>query len=137
MGRPVPQPKSMTAALRGSVRAQLRTSRVPTAVDGARPRPARNSAATPSYPLDRSIISGLFQFLEPNGVRYPLVGGTRQCRFDGTNLKPQNLPENAATPTTIVLVLFQGSGARCVRRFLLYHNLVFGSFHGSVPGRRN
>src|SRR5687767_15640092 len=59
----------MTAALRGSVRAQWRTSRVPTAVDGARPRPARNSAATPSYPLDRSIISGLFQFLEPNGLR--------------------------------------------------------------------
>src|SRR5687768_6582111 len=59
----------MTAALRGSVRAQWRTSRVPTAVDGARPRPARNSAATPSYPLDRSIISGLFQFLEPNGSR--------------------------------------------------------------------
>lgn len=59
----------MTAALRGSVRAQWRTSRVPTAVDGARPRPARNSAATPSYPLDRSIISGLFQFLEPNGWR--------------------------------------------------------------------
>src|SRR5215218_5081649 len=65
----------MTAALRGNVRAQWRTSRVPTAVDGARPRPARNSAATPSYPLDRSIISGLFQFLEPNGLRSPLVGG--------------------------------------------------------------
>src|SRR5215212_8834428 len=68
----------MTAALRGSVRAQLRTSRVPTAVDGARPRPARNSAATPSYPLDRSIISGLLQFLEPNGVRYAPHAATRQ-----------------------------------------------------------
>jgi hypothetical protein len=27
------------------------------------------------------------------------VGGTRQRRFDGTSLKPRNLPENAATPT--------------------------------------
>ena len=24
----------------------------------------------------------------PNGLRYPLVGGTRQHRFDGTSLKP-------------------------------------------------
>src|SRR5215213_10929414 len=109
----------MIAALRGSVRAQWRTSRVPTAVDGARPRPARNSEATPSYPLDRSIISGLLQFLEPNGLRYAPHGstgycvstlvraggwdwapsrrspGTRQRHFDGTSLKPNKLPENA------------------------------------------
>src|SRR5688572_30649159 len=69
----------MTAALRGSVRAQWRTSRVPTAVDGARPRPARNSAATPSYPLDRSIISGLFQFLEPNYELYSLCCKISLC----------------------------------------------------------
>jgi len=35
----------------------------------------------------------------PNGVRYPRVGGTRPCRFDGTNFKPRKLPENAQTPT--------------------------------------
>ena len=52
----------------------------------------------------------------PNGSRYPLVDGTRQRHFDGANLKPRKLPENAPTPTTIVLVLFRGSGARCVRR---------------------
>jgi len=34
-----------------------------------------------------------------NGLRYPLVGGTRQRHFDGTNLKPQKLLENAQTPT--------------------------------------
>jgi len=36
---------------------------------------------------------------QPNGLRYPRVGGTRQRHFAGTNLKPRNLPENAATPT--------------------------------------
>src|SRR5512134_2925123 len=35
----------------------------------------------------------------PNGLRYPRVGGRRERRFDGTNSKPQKLPENAATPT--------------------------------------
>src|SRR5215213_254846 len=38
----------------------------------------------------------------PNGLRYPLVGGTRQRRFDGTNFKPHKLPENAQTPTSRV-----------------------------------
>jgi len=38
----------------------------------------------------------------PNGVRYPLVGGTRPRHFDGTNFKPRNLLENAATPTSRV-----------------------------------
>src|SRR5262245_15957862 len=61
----------MTAAPRGSVRAQLRTSLVPMAVEGARPRPARNSAATPSYPLDRSVIAELFRSLGPNGRFQP------------------------------------------------------------------
>ena len=36
---------------------------------------------------------------QPNGLRYPLVGGTRQRGFVGTNSKPRKLPENAATPT--------------------------------------
>jgi len=38
----------------------------------------------------------------PNGWRYPLVGGTRQRHFNGTNLKPKKLPENAPTPTSRV-----------------------------------
>jgi len=37
--------------------------------------------------------------LPPNGWRYPLVGGTRQRRFDGTKLEPRKAFENAATPT--------------------------------------
>jgi hypothetical protein len=37
-----------------------------------------------------------------NGLRYPLVGGTRQHYFDGTNLKPRKTPENALTPTSRV-----------------------------------
>ncbi|HEX5942349.1 MAG TPA: hypothetical protein VFY66_08730 [Anaerolineales bacterium] len=32
-------------------------------------------------------------------LRYLLVGGTRQRRFAGTNLKPRKVPENAQTPT--------------------------------------
>ena len=40
--------------------------------------------------------------LPPNGLRYPLVGGTRQRRFDGTHYKPQKLSENAQTPTSRV-----------------------------------
>ncbi|HET9907734.1 MAG TPA: hypothetical protein VFQ23_13865 [Anaerolineales bacterium] len=31
----------------------------------------------------------------PNGLRYRLVGGTRQRDFDGTNFKPRKLLENA------------------------------------------
>jgi len=56
-----------------------------------------------------SIISrgdNIFKPLEgkkqANGVRYPLVGGTRQRRFAGTSFEPSILPENAATPTSRV-----------------------------------
>jgi len=38
----------------------------------------------------------------PNGLRYPLVGGMRQRRFDGTNLEQRKLLENAQTPTSRV-----------------------------------
>ena len=38
----------------------------------------------------------------PNGVRYPLVGGTRERHFTGTSFKPRKLPENAQTPTSRV-----------------------------------
>jgi len=44
-------------------------------------------------------INFAFMFLAPNGLRYPRVGGMRQCHFDGTSLEPQKLPENAQTPT--------------------------------------
>jgi len=40
--------------------------------------------------------------LLPNGWRYPLVGGTRERHFDGANVKPRKLPENAQTPTSRV-----------------------------------
>ena len=40
----------------------------------------------------------------------------RERHFEGTNFKPRKLLENAQTPTTTVLVLSQGSGARIVRR---------------------
>src|ERR1700691_2197880 len=59
MGKPGPQPKSMTLPPRGSVLAQFRTSFTPIPVDRILlPRRARNSSATASYPLDRSIWRG-------------------------------------------------------------------------------
>jgi len=47
-------------------------------------------------------------FSAPNGLRYPLVGGTGQRRFDGTHFKPRKLPENAATPTSRVHAVLDG-----------------------------
>jgi hypothetical protein len=44
-----------------------------------------------------------------NGERYPLVGGTRQRHFDGTDFKPRKLPENAQTPTSRVHALLGGN----------------------------
>ena len=44
----------------------------------------------------------MFLVRAPNGERYPLVGGTRERHFTGTNFKPRKLPENAQTPTSRV-----------------------------------
>ena len=44
-------------------------------------------------------------FSAPNGLRYPLVGGTRERRFAGINFKPRKVPENAQTPTSRVHAL--------------------------------
>ena len=44
----------------------------------------------------------------PSGWRYPLVGRTRQGHFDGTNLKPRKVPENAQTPTSQVHAVLGG-----------------------------
>ena len=46
--------------------------------------------------------------LQANGWRYPLVGGTRERHFDGINLEPHKLLENAQTPTTTAPALFAG-----------------------------
>jgi hypothetical protein len=37
----------------------------------------------------------------PNGLRYPLVDGTRERHFIGSNFKPSKELENAQTPTTM------------------------------------
>ena len=55
-----------------------------------------------------SVISCLPEDKAPNGVRYPLVGGTRQRCFDGTNFEPRKLPENAQTPISRVHALLGG-----------------------------
>jgi hypothetical protein len=43
-----------------------------------------------------------------NGVHYPRVDGTRGHRFDGTDFKPRELPENAQTPTRRVHAVLGG-----------------------------
>ena len=71
----------------------------------------------------RALFLFLLSDLPPNGLRYPLVGGTRQRHFDGTRLKPRKLLENAQTPTTLApayvagvrvhAVLGRGLGSAC------------------------
>src|SRR6266700_27965 len=86
MGRPDPQPKSITVAPGGSVRAQSRTALAPMAVEGARPRPARNSTATPSYPLDRSVIERTLSVAK--GLTLALSGNTKRCPLEGVVRRP-------------------------------------------------
>jgi hypothetical protein len=49
-----------------------------------------------------------------NGLRYPLVGGTRQRHFNGTNLKLHKLPENTQTPTTMAPAFSAGDRVHAV-----------------------
>jgi len=46
--------------------------------------------------------------LPPNGLRYPRVGGRRERHFAGTNFKPRQVSENAATPTRRVHAVLGG-----------------------------
>jgi hypothetical protein len=53
--------------------------------------------------------------MQPNGLRYPRVGGRRQRHFAGTDFKPRNLPENAQTPTRRVHAVLGGIYERKTR----------------------
>jgi hypothetical protein len=55
-----------------------------------------------------SIYLKFIQAEPANGVRYPLVGGTRQRLFAGTSFKPRKLLENAQTPTSRVHAVLGG-----------------------------
>jgi hypothetical protein len=55
-----------------------------------------------------------------NGLRYPLVGGTRQHHFAGTNFKPRKLLKNAQTPTTMAPAHFAGDRVHAVLGGFLY-----------------
>jgi hypothetical protein len=61
MGKPGPQPRSITAAPPGTVRAHSRTACTSIPVERPLPRRARNSTATPSYAFDRSILGYQYQ----------------------------------------------------------------------------
>jgi hypothetical protein len=58
MGKPGPQPRSITLLPRGSVFAHFRTSFTPIAIDRLLlfPRRARNSSETAPYPFDRPAV---------------------------------------------------------------------------------
>ena len=59
----------------------------------------------------------------PNGWRYPLVGGTMQRYFNGSDFKPRKPPENAQTPTSRVqAVLGCVSEGSCAEEL----NLIIG-----------
>ena len=60
--------------------------------------------------LDRlSLVNVSFYVQRANGLRYPLVGETRQRCFDGINFKPHKLLENAQTPTSRVHAVLGGT----------------------------
>ena len=61
-------------------------------------------------PIDATVI----KVSPPNGWRCPLVGGTRERRFDGTNSKPHKLLKNAQTPTTMAPAFFAGDRVHTV-----------------------
>jgi hypothetical protein len=61
-----------------------------------------------TFALEHKMTHG-FALQPPNGWRYLLVGGTRECYFAGTHFKPRKLPENAQSPTSQVHVLL-GAG---------------------------
>ena len=61
----------------------------------------------------------------PNGLRYPLVGGTGERRFTGINFKPRKVLENAQTPTSRVHAVL----ARLLRlgeRALKMYRIIIG-----------
>jgi len=63
-----------------------------------------------------------------NGWRYPLVGGTRQRHFDGTNFKPRKLLENAQTPTSRVHAVLARFSSGANSLLLLFAFQMFDSF---------
>ena len=62
----------------------------------------------------------------PNGLRYPLVGGTRQRRFDGTGFEPSVNPFWRRIPTSRVHALLAGAFG------LPYHRLLHIVFYKTV-----
>jgi len=74
---------------------------------------------------------------QANGWRYPLVGGTRQRHFIGSNSKPRKLPENAPTPTTPAPAYFAGDRVHAVLGGVLFNHELkvsrcFIEFHGKT-----
>ncbi len=61
-------------------------------------------------------------------MRYLQVGGTRQRHFDGTNLEPRKLSENAQTPTSRVHAVLGSDPSSHFGRLLMYLEGLYTSF---------
>jgi hypothetical protein len=68
---------------------------------------SQNSELFAQFLMFESILTILIE--RANGLRYPLVGGTRERHFAGTNSKSHKLLENAPSPTSRVHALLGGS----------------------------
>src|SRR6266545_8092637 len=79
-----------------------------------------------------SVISFLFFNWLPNGLRYPLVGGMRPRRFDGTHSKPRKCLENAQTPTSRVHAVLGNVWVQSAFMHLLKAFLLDDSSHSPV-----
>ncbi len=64
--------------------------------------------------LPNALLAVISCVMQPNGVRYLLVGEMRQRHFDGTSSKPRKRPENAQTPTSRVHALLGCIGATLI-----------------------
>jgi hypothetical protein len=78
--------------------------------------------------LTNPFIASSSTYRLPNGLRYLLVGGTRERRFDETSLKPRKVPENAQTPTTMAPMLF-GDRVHAVLGAGLFRSLTIKLHH--------
>jgi len=62
----------------------------------------------------------------PNGLRYPLVGGTRQRSFAGTSFEARKVSENAQTPTTMAPTHFGGDRVHAgLGGFLTFRSTIY------------
>ena len=79
-------------------------------------------------PISKKALRFLRKVL-PNGLRYRLVGGTRERHFAGTSLKPRKLLENAQSPTSRVHAVLGRTDERQTHRLKKDHTTNLTKFY--------